>query len=52
MQIWSCTLIVTFPGEEESKLWLYLYLFLARDVLCAEDASVENAALGAERIWS
>lgn len=53
MQIWSCALIVTFPGEEESKLWLCLYLFLARAMLCAEDASgEESAALGVERVWS
>lgn len=52
MQIWSCTLIVTFPREEKSKLWLWLYLFLVRDMLCAEDASVENVALGAERVWN
>lgn len=55
MQIWSCDLIVTFPRGEESKLWLCLYLFLVRDMLfstLAEDASVENAALGAERVWS
>lgn len=48
MQIWSCALIVTFPREEESKLWPCLYLFLVRDMLCAEDARVENVALGAE----
>lgn len=41
-------MIVTFPREEESKLWLCLYLFLVRDMLCAEDARVENVALGAE----
>lgn len=53
MQIRSCALIVTFPREEKSKLWLCLHLFLARAMLCAEEASgEESAVLGAERVWS
>lgn len=46
MQIRSCALIVTFPREEKSKLWLCLHLFLARAMLCAEEASGEECCTG------
>lgn len=52
MQIWSCALIATIPGEEERKFWLCLCLFLVREMLYVEGASMEKAAPGAEGVRS